>query len=367
VRIGIVNDSPMAAELLRRLIRTCEEHQIAWIARDGAEAVKRCESDLPELVLMDLFMPYMDGAEATRRIMSKTPCPILIVTASVGGNAAKVFEALGAGAIDAIDTPRVTGSQNTGRALLLKIGAIGRQKAWKEHFADHEMVSKVEGTASKLVLIGASAGGPSALVEVLSAFPKDFSPAIIIVQHIDQLFAPGLVEWLSGHSRLPIRLACEGDSVSSGNVLVAGSDDHLVFKNTRELGYTADPKENPYRPSVDVFFESAARFFRGAMTGVLLTGMGRDGARGLKVLHDAGYHTIAQDKSTSAVFGMPKAAAALNAASEILPLQKIGPRLRELFASEAKATPSKRGQRIGDGVTSTNKPRLRSRESDERG
>jgi two-component system, chemotaxis family, response regulator WspF len=340
VRIGIVNDSPFAAELLRRLVRTSEEHQIAWIARDGAEAVKRCESDLPELVLMDLIMPYMDGAEATRRIMSQTPCPILIVTATVGGNAAKVFEALGAGAIDAIDTPTVTGSQNTGRALLLKIRGIDRQNAWKENFAD-DIVAKMESTATKLVLIGASAGGPAALVEVLSALPKDFSPAIIIVQHIDLLFAPGLVDWLNGHTDLPVRLAREGDSVSSGNVLVAGSDDHLVFKNPRELGYTSEPEENPYRPSVDVFFESAAHFFRGAMTGVLLTGMGRDGARGLKILRDAGYHTIAQDKNSSAVYGMPKAAATLNAASEILPLQKIGPRLRELCASKQKARHAK--------------------------
>ena len=212
VRIGIVNDSPMAAELLRRLIRTSEEHQIAWIARDGAEAVKLCERDLPELVLMDLIMPYMDGAEATRRIMSRTPCPILIVTATVGGNAAKVFEALGAGAIDAIDTPTVIGSQKTGRALLLKIQGIERQTSWREHLAD-DIVSKVESTANKLILIGASAGGPAALVEVLSAFPEDFSPAIVIVQHIDQLFAPGLVEWLNGHSKLPVRLAFEGDSV----------------------------------------------------------------------------------------------------------------------------------------------------------
>src|SRR3984893_12687764 len=267
--------------------------------------------------------------------MTWMPCRILIFTATVGGNAAKVFEALGAGAIDAIDTPTVTGSQNTGRALLSKIQGIDRQNAWKEHFSDNTVL-KVESTANKLVLIGASAGGPAALVEVLSALPKDFPPAIIIVQHIDRLFAAGLVEWLKGHSNLPVRLACERDSVSSGHVLVAGSDDHLVFKNTRELGYTADPKENPYRPSVDVFFESAARFFRGAMTGVLLTGMGRDGARCLKTWRDARYHTIAKDKSTSAVYGMPKAAAALNAASEILPLQKIGPRLRELCGSKQR-------------------------------
>ena len=206
MRIGIANDSPMAAELLRRLIRTSEEHQIAWVARDGAEAVKLCESDLPELVLMDLIMPYMDGAEATRRIMSRTPCPILIVTASVGGNAEKVLQALGAGAIDAIDTPKVLASQKSGQALLLKIQGIDRQHAFREHFADN-IVSTVESTATKLILIGASAGGPAALIEVLSALPADFSPAIVIVQHIDQLFAPGLVEWLNGHSKLPVRLA----------------------------------------------------------------------------------------------------------------------------------------------------------------
>jgi len=184
MRIGIVNDSPMATELLRRLVCSSKEHQIAWIGRDGAEAVKLCESDLPELVLMDLIMPYMDGAEATRRIMSRTPCPILIVTASVGGNAAKVFEALGAGAIDAIDTPTVIGSQKTGGALLLKIQGIDRQNAWKEHFADdHVSKSKVESTATKLVLIGASAGGPAALVEVLSALPKDFSEVMEKWEH----------------------------------------------------------------------------------------------------------------------------------------------------------------------------------------
>jgi two-component system response regulator WspF len=340
MRVGIVNDSPMTAEMLRRLICASGEHQIAWIARDGAEAVSRCERDLPQLVLMDLILPYMDGAEATRRIMRRTPCPILIVTATVGGNAAKVFEALGAGAIDAIDTPRVMASSKGGEALLLKITGIGRQNSDRENLT-HEIVPNAAGAANKLILIGASAGGPSALAEVLSAFPEDFAPGVVIVQHIDQLFAPGLAEWLNGRSKLCVRLAGEGDSASSGSVLVASSEDHLVFKSSHKLGYTAEPVENPYRPSVDVFFESAARFFRGGMAGVLLTGMGRDGAQGLKALRDAGYHTIAQDHGTSAVYGMPKAAAAINAATEILPLRQIGPRLRELFGSEAKATHSR--------------------------
>src|SRR6267378_3804829 len=149
MRIGIVNDSLMATESLRRLVCSSEEHQIAWIARDGVEAVKLCERDLPELVLMDLIMPYMDGAEATRRIMSSTPCPILIVTATVAGNAAKVFAALSAGAIDAIHTPTVIASQKTGQALLLKIKSIERQISGLEQVAG-DIVPKVEGTANKL-------------------------------------------------------------------------------------------------------------------------------------------------------------------------------------------------------------------------
>jgi two-component system response regulator WspF len=341
MRIGIVNDLPMAAELLRRFISSSSAHRIAWIARDGAEAVSLCEKDLPELVLMDLIMPYMDGAEATRQIMSRTPCPILIVTAALEHNSAKVFEALGAGAIDAINTPVLTASQTTGQALLLKIERIGRLAARLENWAD-DVVPAVERTASELVAIGASAGGPAALVEILSALPRDFPPAVVIVQHIDELFAQGLVEWLNERSKLPVSLAREGDSLCSGRVLAAGTGDHLIFKDANKLVYSTEPAENPYRPSVDVFFESAVCSFRGQMTGVLLTGMGRDGARGLKRLRDAGYHTIAQDQSTSAVYGMPKAAAAINAASEILPLQKIGPRLRELFCSEAKTTLSKR-------------------------
>jgi two-component system response regulator WspF len=342
MRLGIVNDSPMAAEVLRRLICTSNEHQIAWIARDGAEAVSLCERDLPQLVLMDLILPYMDGAEATRRIMSRTPCPILIVTATVGGNSAKVFEALGAGALDAIDTPGVTSSQKSGQALLLKIAGLGRKFSDRGNLMS-EIAPQVETTAKKLVLIGASAGGPSALAEVLSALPENFSPAVVIVQHIDQLFAAGLAGWLNGRSKLGVRPAREGDALTSGSVLLACTEDHLVFKNPLKLGYAAEPIDNPYRPSVDVFFESALRFFRGPMAGVLLTGMGRDGARGLKMLRAAGYPTITQDQGTSAVYGMPKAAAAINAASEILPLPQIGPRLRELFRSDEKSALSKRG------------------------
>jgi two-component system, chemotaxis family, response regulator WspF len=335
VRIGIANDLPMAAELLRRLISRSPSHQIAWIARDGAEAVAWCERDLPELVLMDLIMPVMDGAEATRRIMSRTPCPILIVTATLGGNSAKVFEALGAGAVDAVKTPALNSSKISEQALLLKIERIGRLTSGLEPSATSP-ARETSQTPDKLVVIGASAGGPGALVEVFSALPQNFSAAVVVVQHIDEQFAQGLAEWLNERSKLPVCLAREGDLLISQKILIAGAGDHLIFKNPRQVGYTTEPVENSYRPSVDVFFHSAAQSFRGKITAVLLTGMGCDGARGLKVLRDAGHYTIAQDRYTSAVYGMPKAAAAINAATEILPLQKIGPRLTELFVSKSK-------------------------------
>ncbi len=171
------------------------------------------------------------------------------------------------------------------------------------------------------------------MAEVLGGLPKDFPAAIVIVQHLDEKFAPGLAQWLGEQSRLSVRLAHAGDTPQPGTVLLAGTGDHLAFTGAAALGYTADPLDYPYRPSVDVFFESAARHWRGGILGVLLTGMGRDGAKGLKCLRDKGCHTIAQDEATSAIYGMPKQAAAIGAAVEILPLQEIASALKKWVVS----------------------------------
>jgi chemotaxis response regulator CheB len=331
MRIGIVNDLPIAAEALRRVLALAPEHELAWIARDGAEAVEQCTRDRPDLLLMDLIMPRMDGVEATRLIMAKTPCAILIVTADVDTNAARVFAAMGHGALDAVDSPLLGSGDLLAGAmpLLAKIAAIGR-------LMDDGIPRRgTRSTASStcLVAIGASAGGPAALGTLLKGLPRHFPAAIVIIQHVDVRFAPGLVDWLGQHSTLPVRMAAEGDRAESGQVLIAGTDDHLVFKSKDHLGYTAQPSDHVYRPSVDVFLHSAARYWSGSMIGVLLTGMGSDGAPGLKALRTLGHHTIAQDQATSAVYGMPKAAAAISAAVEILPLDRIAPRLAELVAS----------------------------------
>jgi chemotaxis response regulator CheB len=188
-----------------------------------------------------------------------------------------------------------------------------------------------------LIAIGASAGGPAVLATLLGALPKDLPAAVVIVQHVDEQFAAGMAMWLNQGTALPVRVAAEGDRPKVGEVLLAATSDHLTFKTADRVGYTADPLEYVYRPSVDVFFHSACRLWRGDVVGVLLTGMGRDGALGLKALRDRGHYTIAQDQATSAVYGMPKAAAELNAATEILALDKIGNRLSNILLQKRKA------------------------------
>jgi chemotaxis response regulator CheB len=338
MRIGIANDTPIAAEALRRALTLAPEHRVAWVATDGAAAVSACARDMPDLVLMDLIMPGMDGVEATRRIMAATPCPILIVTVSVDDNARRVFDAMGFGALDAVDTPALGSSDIRAAAgpLLAKIAAIARLTGSAATSAPAVTRGReARFSRRSLVAIGASAGGPAALAALLGGLPPDFPAAIVIVQHVDQRFAAGMAEWLAGQSALPVRLAREGDRPLPGTALIAGTDQHLVLATGERVGYVAEPVDAVYRPSVDVFFDSVARRWKGPAVGVLLTGMGADGALGLRALRARRHHTIAQDKSTSAVYGMPKAAAAIGAAVDILPLGEIPPRLLQLIAADS--------------------------------
>jgi len=335
MKIGIVNDMPMATEALRRAVSLVPQHEVVWTARDGGEAVEMCADQTPDLVLMDLIMPGMDGVEATRRIMEATPCTILIVTSDVDTNAARVFEAMGFGALDAVNTPALGLSDiATGAApLLAKIATIGRLLRTATPALVVEAKQPVTSWKNGLVAIGASAGGPAALAAVLGALPRDLSAAVVVIQHVDARFAEGLARWLDQYSNLPVRLAQKNDRLVPGTVLVAGTSDHLTLMSRDRVGYTPEPTEYTYRPSVDVFFQSVCKLWPGSAVGVLLTGMGNDGARGLKVMRTKGYHTIAQDQASSAVYGMPKAAATAKAAIDILPLSRIAPRIVEILAT----------------------------------
>lgn len=333
MNIGIVNDMPLAVEALRRALSVDSRHRVIWAAKDGVEALALCARQRPDLVLMDLIMPNMDGVEATRQIMMRQPCPILVVTADVGVNARLVFEAMAGGALDAIDTPYLgTGDPRKHAAPLLKKIAdieqgLRQDQAQAVRLDDEIEVALPSAHPVGLVAIGASAGGPGALATVLGGLPKNFRAALVIIQHIDEMFVTGLAQWLNQYSAIPVRLAGEGDRPRAGVVLLAGAGKHLVLKKSNQLGYTSEPRDNIYKPSIDVFFGSVCKHSGGNAVGVILTGMGADGARGLKALRDKGYHTMAQDQATSTVYGMPKAAVALGAAVDILPIQAIAPKL----------------------------------------
>lgn len=332
MRIAIVNDMPLAVEALRRALAMEPAHQLIWVASNGAEAVARCRENTPDVLLMDLMMPEMDGVEATRQIMSQTPCAILIVTVDMAQNVHRVFEAMGHGALDAVDTPSLaSGKTQDASTLLRKIQNIG----WLIGQGDsrrREAAKPVRTTkAQHLVAIGASAGGPATLAILLKQLPASFSAAVVLVQHVDEVFAAGMAEWLASESKLPVRLARDGEPPQPGTILLAGTNNHIRLQRNGHLAYTAEPSSHVYRPSIDVFFDSVVANWKGEAVGVLLTGMGRDGAQGLKNMRNHGFRTIAQDRKSSAVYGMPKAAAELDAAMEVLALERIAPRLVEVF------------------------------------
>jgi two-component system response regulator WspF len=361
MRIGIANDTVLAREALRRVVLSSAQHEVVWMAGDGAEAIALARANPPDLILMDLFMPGTDGVEATRRIMGESPCAILIVTATVSGHLSKVYQAMGYGALDAIDTPRLgPHGEITGAAMLLhKIELIGRlvgRPGRPSRDGDRERsgadasraaalasAPRIEPELDPLVVVGASTGGPQALAEILGRLPARLEAGVIIVQHVDAAFAPGLGHWLSEQARRPVTLIEEGHRPSAGEVLLTVTDDHLVLDEDRRLRYSPEPKSVCYRPSVDVFFSSVARNWPRPGVAALLTGMFHDGARGMLELRRLGWRTIAQDESSSVVWGMPRAAIELGAAEEVLHLDRIAEGITRLVREQGHAVLSTAG------------------------
>ncbi|MCS5679055.1 MAG: chemotaxis-specific protein-glutamate methyltransferase CheB [Acidimicrobiales bacterium] len=324
MRIAIVNDMRAASEALRRVVESLPDHSVAWTAADGVEAVAMARRDRPDLILMDLLMPHLDGAEASRQIMASTPCAILVVTATVSGNISLVYDAMGYGALDAVDTPTLgpVGEVADAGPLVEKIGIIAKLVGAPSP-GPRGRPAMTPATPPRLLIAGASTGGPKALCDLLLPLPHDWNVAVVIVQHVDVAFAPGLATWLSDRTGRTVRVAVEGQTPRAGDVLLAGTNDHLVYTPRGTLEYQAEPREVFFRPSVDVFFESVAVHASRPGVAIVLTGMGKDGARGLGTLRRKGWHTLVQDEGTSVVWSMPKAALDAGAACEVLPVARM--------------------------------------------
>ena len=329
IRIAIIESSTDAVNRIAHLLNCNADFDVAWTATTFELAMKKMAQDQPDLFLMGLALPDKATPDAIKDIKIHHAVPILALDTEIGGRHQKVFQCMGAGAIDVISIhPGMSETQalKVMTAKLVIMSKLVRASKGDFSLGQHHHKTKAAAPGQKketLIAIGSSTGGPAALSAILSNIPANIEASFVLIQHLDKQFAKGFIQWLGNHSVLPIQVAHVGDKPKVGTVLVADQDDHLVLCADGRLGYTPDPIDNPYRPSVDAFYNSVAKHWGGHAVGILLTGMGKDGGVGLLAMRKQTFHTIAEDKSTCVVYGMPKAAVELNAAIEILPLHKI--------------------------------------------
>lgn len=338
IRAIVAEDSPTARSLIVEILRSDPDIEVVGEAVSGVEVIELTKRLRPDVISMDVQMPELDGIEATKRIMSVVPTPIVIVSSAVLTEVATSMEAISAGALAAI--PKPTGPEAPdfeARALefAATIKSMAGVKVVRRWGAGHgypavPAAAPVRRVRARFVAVAASTGGPAALQRVLSELPKDFVAPIAIVQHIALGFTPGLVAWLRSTTSLAVAIAEHGTEPRPGTVYFAPDDQHLGLDSAGRFRLTRDPPNNGFRPSGTPLFESVAQCYGRSALAVILTGMGEDGVSGLGVVRERGGRVIAQDQETSVVFGMPAAAIERGFAHEILPLRSIAPRLVEL-------------------------------------
>jgi two-component system, chemotaxis family, protein-glutamate methylesterase/glutaminase len=338
IRVLIVEDSQVARQLLVAILRSAPDFEVVGTAENGIEAVQMTRQLQPDVIAMDVYMPEMDGLEATRRIMAEMPRPIVMVSASYNKNEhALSFDALQAGALSILEKPTMYDSWETQNFMVDQLRLMSEVKVvrrWdKSRYArPTKPPALIRNGKSKtqLLAVASSTGGPGVLAKILSRLPADFPVPILIVQHIMTGFSVGLSTWLNQMSPLAVRLAAQGDEPQSGQALIAPDNYHMVVDSKGHIDLKDDPPEGGLRPSANYLFHSVAKVYGATAIGLILTGMGSDGAEGLLALRKTGAHTIAQNEATCVVFGMPAVAIELGAAEQVLPLEKIAPALMHL-------------------------------------
>jgi len=342
IRVVVVDDSPTACELLVAIFQGSEGIQVIGVGCDGEDAVRLTKRLRPDVVTMDVRMPKMDGLEATRRIMREVPTPIVIVTGSnvVRAEATLTFEALRAGALTVVSKPGLADPETCDKVLqavrlMSEVPVVhhwgrGEQRPSDELRTLPSPVDADDQRRVQIIGIVSSTGGPAALAAVLGPLPSDFPVPILVVQHVTRGFVAGLAEWLDGKTPLRVGLASHGDTPRPRDILLSPDDYHMQVNARGVVELCKEPPYKGLRPSANYLFHSLAKAYGPRAVGIVLTGMGDDGAEGLEALHQAGGLTVAQDEQSCVVYGMPREAVARNAVDRVLPLDQIALTLSQL-------------------------------------
>lgn len=364
IRVLLVEDSPVALMILKRLLSSASDIEVVGTARTGKQALGMLTRLNPQVICTDLHMPEMDGWEFTCEVMATFPRPILVISASVQPeDTYNVFRALEAGAVDIFPKPiseNILDYEAIKQELITKIRVLSGVSVFTRHRRQPSQTpptnqpvptqggdaakfvspsaakaatpastfSASRATRTRIIGIGASTGGPQALQMILSQLPVGFPVPVVCVQHISEGFLLGLLDWLRVKCKLPIQIAPSGEFPQPGTIYFPPDRMHLELTKQGRFWYSTAPAVGGHRPSVDVTFQAIAAYYGSSAMGVLLTGMGADGAQGMKAIADAGGTTIAQDESSCVVFGMPKVAIALGGVQRVLPLSEIASFLR---------------------------------------
>jgi two-component system, chemotaxis family, protein-glutamate methylesterase/glutaminase len=374
LRLFIVDDSALIRRMLRGIFASDPTIEVVGEAANGRDALRLVAELRPDIITMDVRMPLMDGVETTEHLMAYHPTPILVLTASLSRYDIDItFRMLGAGALDVMEKPSLANQSDVDlarRELIRRVKTLARVKV-VTHLRGRRRLAAVAAadvpagkplpapaplpvpsrpkkpatrplaahdTAYPIIVIGASTGGPRVVRQILAGLPADFGAAMLVVQHIAEGFASGMVEWLAAGIALPIALAESGDLLDAGRILVAPERSNLMLDAYGRVHLSTKPILLQL-PSIDVTMQAVAEYYGTRAVGVLLTGMGRDGAIGMKSIRRVGGFTIAQDQASSTIFGMPRAAIELGAAAAVLAPEDIVATLLRYTGRQSAAQP----------------------------
>jgi two-component system, chemotaxis family, protein-glutamate methylesterase/glutaminase len=349
INVLVVEDSPVVREFLIYILGSDPDIAVIATASDGEEAIDALRSHRPDVITMDIHMPNLNGVEATQLIMETQPTPIVIVSGSTDpAEVGTTFDAIDAGALAVLPRPAGIGHPDheaTARKMIEVVKLMSEVKVvrrWARMRGASPASLSVRApllnrvAQTRIVVVGASTGGPPALEAILSSLPKHFPVPILIVQHMTTGFMEGFVQWLKNSSNLPVHIARQGELPLPGHVYIAPDEYQMKVENRGEIVLTKDEPEYGSRPSISYLFRSVARVYGHDAVAGLLTGMGRDGADELRLLKEKGAITFAQDKESSVVHGMAGEAIRLGAATMVLPLEKIAAALTNLVAERGE-------------------------------